>query len=1126
MSYNNLNNKDSFKKFKNDILLTIEAGDLLSADRALSQAMKEYPNHSGIHYLRGLICLKNEDYTRAEGFLNLAVYNEPSNISFWRLLGEIRINCGNIDGARKALEKASSIKEDDDKTLLLLGKMYFEKGDYSFAEKLAKKAMPKSGKSFEALRLIANCHISMGTSAEEVLKELVEVRSLGKDKLLDYDIAKFMFFTGKTDECIKQCKKIIARSPQSQIAFDARGLIRKAKERSSEKRFEDDKKTVKDNDFIKEQDAVKDIESKNTTSNQEISNNSNGKTFKLFSNIEKELDNCVVGQKDFIKKLCIAFKRPLLACSEKSYKGLIMICGPKGSGRRYTLEKLVEGMNRYKITKGGISYLNLSEYTTEKSCMELFLPDIYKAFCSKESVVVLENIDKSHRLVQNMITNLGIDGKIKLDKRYAGREGSLSDVTGSLLTGTVDEISCKDKYIVLLTEDLPARAAELFPAAFMDNVSDVLCTQMLADSELSSLAQASLEEYKEKVYNAMGLSISWEAEVNEYIVKHSNPKIGAHGIYEYIEDYIYKPFVELVLNQDIVSDNCHIFIKNSIVSVRINGIEYNFSDLIRKNDDDGLGKIEKELSEIVGLNSVKDFMNRLKGNIEVQNLRKASGKDDVKLSLHMIFTGNPGTGKTTIARLVSRYLKAMGYLSSGHLVEVSRSDLVGQYVGETAQKTMGVIQSALGGVLFIDEAYSLVHNKKDTFGIEAVDVIVKAMEDNRDSLIVILAGYTKDMNEFLKSNTGLKSRFNYTVEFPDYNSEELLKILHSMARAKGYTIDDECNDMLIKLFEKYQMPGRNDGGNGRLARNILEEAITRQSQRVSDKADLSIEAMSRLCKEDFNDRKASASDFNLEKRIEHIIGLNEVKEYMRSLHAQLLIRAERRRFGLDSDSAQTLHMIFKGNPGTGKTMVARIMAEILYKMGILSGDNFVETDRSGLVAGHVGQTAIKTKEVIESALDGVLFIDEAYALSQGSGNDFGREAINTIVKAIDDYRDRLIVILAGYSEDMEQFLSMNPGLRSRFPAVIEFPDYSTEELLHIARGMVSDIGCVLTIEAEKKLERILENARQGNQFGNGRYVRNIIELAQRNQAVRLRSSANSLNREALITFEADDIETV
>ncbi len=261
------------------------------------------------------------------------------------------------------------------------------------------------------------------------------------------------------------------------------------------------------------------------------------------------------------------------------------------------------------------------------------------------------------------------------------------------------------------------------------------------------------------------------------------------------------------------------------------------------------------------------------------------------------------------------------------------------------------------------------------------------------------------------------------------------------------------------------------------------------------------------------------------RRITKVIGLESVKVYIRSLNARLKIQAERKKAGLKTDNTQTMHMIFAGNPGTGKTMMARTVADILYNMNVIQSNKLIETDRSGLVAGYVGQTAIKTRQVIETALGGVLFIDEAYSLSQGGENDFGQEAIDTLVKMMDDNRDRLVVILAGYSDDMRNFLSRNAGLQSRFANIIEFPDYSTEELMQIAEGMYLDQGYVLSDAGKSLLMEILNKAKQNKQFGNGRYVRNVFERSLNNQALRL-SSDNNLSKEDLITITEKDIQEV
>lgn len=539
-------------------------------------------------------------------------------------------------------------------------------------------------------------------------------------------------------------------------------------------------------------------------------------------------------------------------------------------------------------------------------------------------------------------------------------------------------------------------------------------------------------------------------------------------------------------------------------------------------DEKEILRIKKGLESIIGQEKVKTFVKQIESQIRYEKQYKMN----ISVSKHMIFLGNPGTGKTTIARIIAEYFKALGFLSSGHFIEADRSTLVGQYVGETAQKVIGIIQKAMGGVLFIDEAYSLIRTKGDQYGLEAVDTLVKALEDYRDNLVVILAGYTNEMEVFLDSNSGLRSRFNHTIVFQDYNANELISISEKIAQDNGFSLHNDVKNLLLKYYEMKQKESADENGNGRMARNVIEKAIMKHSERMMLSEDGLLPAFE-LTVDDFSILQFNESnkEFDLEKELSAIVGMDSIKEFIRSLQSLIKLNEARKKLGLTVDNSQSLHMVFMGNPGTGKTSMARIIAKMLFSMGILETDNLVETDRAGLVAGYVGQTAIKTKQVIQSALGGVLFVDEAYTLAskESSGNDFGQEAIDTLVKDMDDNRERLVVILAGYKNNMIGFLQSNPGLTSRFPNIVEFEDYKSEELVGIAKGILSAKGFVLGNGCEEELRILFEMARNNSDFGNGRYARNVCEQAIRNLSVRV-SNYSNLTKELLSTIELSDIE--
>eukprot|EP00658_Telonema_sp_P-2_P029368 TRINITY_DN2234_c0_g1_i7.p1 TRINITY_DN2234_c0_g1~~TRINITY_DN2234_c0_g1_i7.p1 ORF type:complete len:525 (+),score=126.46 TRINITY_DN2234_c0_g1_i7:1219-2793(+) len=518
--------------------------------------------------------------------------------------------------------------------------------------------------------------------------------------------------------------------------------------------------------------------------------------------------------------------------------------------------------------------------------------------------------------------------------------------------------------------------------------------------------------------------------------------------------------------------------------------------------------------------------------VEVQKRRAAFGVK-AERSMHMVFVGNPGTGKTLVARMLGRMLLNMDVLEKGHMVEVSRKDLVAAYSGETAKNVSGAVERAAGGVLFVDEAYSLKHEgSTDSHGQEAIDTLLKEMDDRKD-FVVILAGYGKEMTALLNTNPGISSRFPNVFTFSDYTVAEMGEISLSIIKEKGFQMADGLNlEAITDIIGSSVRSSEIAKGNGRLARNLVEQAVERQTDRVFKSETMSKDSLTTITVDDFAKPEAAGGEDSAPSveaaltKLNAIVGMAGVKEHVVSLRAQLQLNKERKEAGLQCSGGESLHMIFTGNPGTGKTSVARIVAELLRAMGILERGHLVETDRSGLVAGYSGQTALKTKSVVESALGGVLFVDEAYALVSNDKDSFGKEALDTLIKMVEDHRDNLVVILAGYSGDMATMVAQNPGVKSRFPTSINFEDYSADELIQIAELMIKAAGLDLSQEAKQmafvRCEAIQKNG--GRQNGNGRDVRNLVEQAKRQQALRLLKVEGKKTPEQLMLLESSDFQ--
>ena len=554
-----------------------------------------------------------------------------------------------------------------------------------------------------------------------------------------------------------------------------------------------------------------------------------------FEGLAAEVKQTVLGQDAFVDSVVRAMRRPFVLGTEApAARNVILLTGGAGTGRHFALEETARCMAaRGLLQSDRIATLDLSLYPNS-GAEKLFLQDLYAALHAPGEILAFEHYESCYPGFLKTLSDLAVKGSAPLSSRYlVNKEGILVDAGTALAPGAVSRIDPCGKYLIFYSHKGREALADKFGAALVSALGDVCETAPYTREDLAALAAQQLNGLAQKIRTRLGLTLSAGADVRDYVAAQCTAQKGAAGL-SACTDCIFRALSEYCLRTDeTLTGTVTLTAGPEGVLFRLNdGADQPLFDLLPAAYTGALDAIRAEINELVGLAPVKEYVFGLADNLQVQQRRAAAGLKTASLSMHMIFTGNPGTGKTTIARLVARYLKAIGALKGGQLVEVTRADLVGRYTGHTAPLTNSVIESALGGVLFIDEAYSLYRGEQDSFGLEAIDTLVKGMEDHRDELVVILAGYTREMETFLTANSGLASRFPNRIEFPDYTAEELLQITQVLARNKGYTLAEACTEPLLGYYARWQEADARTAGNGRLARNTLEKAIFHQSRRL------------------------------------------------------------------------------------------------------------------------------------------------------------------------------------------------------------------------------------------------------------------------------------------------------
>ncbi len=779
-----------------------------------------------------------------------------------------------------------------------------------------------------------------------------------------------------------------------------------------------------------------------------------------------------------------------------------MIVGARGTG---------------KTMIGSIIARLLCDYGIRRDGDEIFMQarEILQAFYAQAEEAVEKLINKVEDNRTLIVENFQ---NIFLDLDY-------EEVRARRICVCLDRVlkKKKDALSVIFTMDGTARSfIQKIDADFFDNLYDVI--------ELEPYSIESLLRIAEKIAEGKGVLLREDAEKSLFYKIDQNYRsdtfMNAISIRRYLDEAV-KKMAERYYKMEEKTER-------ALVELLAEDFEMNF-------EEESLEELLAELDSMTGLHDVKktvhDMVSRVRSS---KHAREKNANSSSELgTMHLIFTGNPGTGKTTVARMIGKIYQQLGVLPRGHhTVECTRSKLIGQYLGETAKLVQQRFREAEGGVLFLDEAYAICRDGQDSFGQEAVDELTPQIENHRKDMMVILAGYSGDMEKFLDKNEGLRSRFRMWVRFEDYTVDEMISIFGSMVKKDGRELAPGTKDSVRRLITvKSKIP---DFGNARGVRNVYEEVLVKQSNRIQKIIERGENAEKELFdmiwQEDIE--AVLAQKLPGEKTLEELLeemaampGLEQAKKVVYDQINRLQYQKIMKERNIPvKDNQGTMHMLFKGNAGTGKTTMARIIAQIYQKLGILKKNTLLEVKRADLVGEYQGHSAVKTLKVVDRAEGGVLFIDEAYDLVHGKTDSFGQEALNALVADLENRRGNLVVIMAGYGADLDRLMQMNQGLESRFPTHVYFEDYSTKELAAIFFSMVKNgdaNGLKIESGVEDEVYALIEKRKaEKDNFGNARGVRNIMEAVRQNMQARVIqeiADGKILDNEDLVTIRRADL---